>query len=291
MLTSVVIISKDERSLAATLDALRPMFNDGIDQVVVVDASEGRLDDIRADHAWVDWENFVQPRGVRITIPSQRNAGVAKARGDLIVFIDAGCIPRPMWLQRLLQPILHGSEHITCGPATARGANVYGGSRWSEPKTEYVSKAPTINMAFRREVFDAVGGFDERFDYGSDIDFTWRITASGERIRWISDAVVEHEWGTVPRQVKRAFVYGAASARLYRKHPRRIKESLQSNPVPFAYPAFLVGLPLTLRFRWYPLLLVVPLWRNRRADAPVLVLVDHIVHGAGVLAEMSGCNR
>jgi hypothetical protein len=48
---------------------------------------------------------------------------------------------------------------------------------------------------------------------------------------------------------------------------------------------FLLGLPLTVRLRWYPLLLAVPLWRNR-ANAPVRVVVDHLWFGSGVLREL-----
>ncbi len=291
MKTSIVIISKDESQLGATLESLRGLVAGTVDQVVVVDASQRRLDGIRIAHPWVEWIDYSQPEGVRVTIPHQRNAGVLRADGDVIVFIDCGCMPQDMWLERLIAPLADESEMVTCGPATARNSNVYGGSRWAEPNDDYVSKAPTINMAFRREVFNAVDGFDETFEYGSDIDFTWRIIERGYRLRWVGDAVVEHEWGTVKRQMKRAYTYGAASARLYRKHPNRIPEALKSNPVPLLYPLYLLGLPIALKHRSYAALLLVPLWRNRHADNPLLVLGDHLMHGAGVLAELTGARR
>ena len=50
------------------------------------------------------------------------------------------------------------------------------------------------------------------------------------------------------------------------------------------YPVFLLGLPLTLIFPLYPALLLVPAWRNRPRGVPVLV--DHLVYGGGVLAEL-----
>jgi glycosyltransferase involved in cell wall biosynthesis len=291
MQTTIVIISKNEERLIDTLDALAVHEPGLIDQIVVIDASAGRLDHVRRAHPHVEWEDYTPPSGVRVSIPQQRNRGVRLARGEVVVFIDCGCLPQPGWLRLLLGPIADGSEQITCGPATARGSNVYGGSVWSQHADTYVDRAPTINLAFRREVFDEVGGFDESFEYGSDIDFTWRVTEHGHRIRFVAEAVVEHEWGDVRRQVRRAFAYGVANARLYRKHPRRIRAALADNPVPFAYPLFLLGLPLTMRFRAYPLLVLVPLWRNRRGDSPLLVLADHLVHGAGVLAEVSGVRR
>ena len=51
------------------------------------------------------------------------------------------------------------------------------------------------------------------------------------------------------------------------------------------YPAFLLGLPLTLVFPCYPALLLIPAWRNR-ADGAVRVLVDHLCYGVGILAEL-----
>jgi GT2 family glycosyltransferase len=151
-----------------------------------------------------------------------------------------------------------------------------------------VSAAATINLAFRREAFDAVNGFDESFGAGEDIDFTWRLNDVGYRLRWVPDAVVEHEWGDTHRQMRRSFSYGAAWARLLRKHPRRFGGVLRDYPVAVIYPVFILGLPLTVKYRSYPLLLLVPLWRARREEAPLLVLLDHLVQGAGVLAEVSG---
>ena len=125
MKVSLVIVSKDEPALADTLDAVEKLTSGLLDEVVVVDASQRRLDRVRIDHPWVAWHDYEQPEGVRVTISHQRNIGVARARGDVIVFIDCGCIPRAHWLDRLLAPDLRrrrvghvrsgriaGSEHL-----------------------------------------------------------------------------------------------------------------------------------------------------------------------------------
>jgi hypothetical protein len=285
--TSLVIVSKDERLLGETLQALKPFVGHVLAEVLVVDASNGALDDIRTSHEWARWIDYVQPPGIHTTIAHQRNVGVRNAEGDIIVFTDSGCLPEDGWLERLLAPILEDGEAVTCGPTRAIGKSVYSGVHWwGNANMDYVPMAPTINLAFRREAFDAVGGFDETFGSAEDIDFTWRLTDSGYRLRWVQDAVVQHDWGTPERQLRRAFFYGKGGCRLLRKHPHRIPEAVKQNSVPLVYALFLLGLPLTLRWRWYPLLLLWPIWRQRKDELRWLVLLDHLVMGAGVLHEL-----
>jgi GT2 family glycosyltransferase len=284
---SVVIVNKDDRHLAETLDALAPFVGTTVQEVVVVDASRGDLDDIRRSNEWVRWTDYQQPPGVRTSIAHQRNLGVRLAEGDIIVFTDAGCLPESGWLERLLAPIFEDGEDVTCGPARAIGKSIYSGDRWwGNSDAKYVSTATTINIAFRSEAFDAVGGFDESFGSAEDIDFTWRLTDSGYRLRWVPDAVVLHDWGSPKRQVRRSFFYGRGMCRLLRKHPHRIEASARENSVPFVYSIFILGLPLTLKWRWYPLLLLWPIWRQRNEELPWIVLVDHLSVGAGVLYEL-----
>ena len=223
-----------------------------------------------------------------MSIPHQRNVGVREAKGDIIVFTDAG-LPAAAragsnaWWRRC-----RTDESVTAGVPRASRAR-------SSTKSPLSGRARIRTCGRRRpsispsavEVFDAVGGFDESFAYGSDVDFSWRVNDLGYRIRYVPDAVIQHDYGTPRRQRRRSYVYGKARARLYRKHRARRKYVLRDDPIVVVYPLFLLGLPLTLIFPPYPLLLLVPAWRNR-SQGIAQVLVDHLWFGAGVLAELAG---
>ena len=289
---SVVIISKDEASLDDTLTAVTAQAQalEESAEVVVVDASDGRLDYIRLRHqAQVRWVQFDQPPRITISIPHQRNAGVRAAKGEIIVFTDAGCRPEPEWLAQLVKPLLQ-DEHIVAGITISPPGNT-GDSVADRLMVEgtlanrYLKEAAsTINLAFRREVYDTVGGFDEGFAYGSDTDFSWRTTDAGYRIRGVPDAIALHDTGTLRRQLRRSYVYGKARVRLYQKHRARLRHILRNDPAVVAYPVFLLGLPLTFVYPFYPALLLIPAWRNR-SDGAVGVL-KNLTFGAGVLAEL-----
>lgn len=292
MNVSLVIVSKDEPTLADTLDAIGPPDGINFSEVLVVDASAGRLEWAHRSHPWARWIDFKPQRPDRCTIAQQRNIGVRAAAGDIIVFTDCGCVPQEWWSQRLLAPILAGDEMMTAGPARAQQPSIYSGPRWSgNTSSPYVSGAATINMAFRRELFDVVEGFDETFEAGEDLDFTWRLTGSGYRIRWVPDAVVCHEWGGVARQLRRSLAYGRGWGHLMRKHPGKLPSALAENPVPLLYPLFVVGLPLTRKWPGYPALLLVPLWRARKEERPWLVVADHLALGVGVLLDVVAPRR
>ncbi len=283
MSVSVVVVSKNEPMLADTLQALQEVLA-AEDEVLVVDASAGALDDIRRAYGRARWIDFVAPPGVRISIPHQRNAGVAAARHDLIVFVDAGCVPRPGWRGELLAPLVAGAEDIVCGAvASPQGRNPYDSVGRD---ATYVEECPTINLAFRRDVFTRLGGFDEAFTYGSDVDFSWRAVDAGYRIRFSPNAVVEHHWGSPRRRLRRAYGYGRARVHLYRKHAGRRAAILRRDPIVIAYPLFLVGLPLALWQPAYLLALLVPLVHNRRSQ-PVRAVVNNLAFGAGVLRELA----
>jgi GT2 family glycosyltransferase len=288
---SIVVISKDEPSLGGTLEALQAQASGSEEpvEIIVVDASAGRLDDVRQANPSVEWIDFTAPTGVRISIPHQRNAGIDRATGEVIVFTDAGCGPSDDWLTRLTAPIRAGEELVTAGPA--RSANPedepYPHEVRRVSEAEYLDRAPTINLAFHRSVITTVGSFDEHFAYGSDIDFTWRLLDHGIKIRAVTDAPVTVEWGTPRRRRKRAYHYGQAKARLYLKHASHRRRVLRDDPITLIYPLFILGLPLTLAFPPYPLLLLVPAARAQR-ERPSDVLADHLLHGLGVLSVLLG---
>jgi cellulose synthase/poly-beta-1,6-N-acetylglucosamine synthase-like glycosyltransferase len=291
---SVVVISKNEEGLDDTLSSLAKQVS-GLDQpgeIVVVDASEGRLDHIRRHHnKTVRWLDFEPPPGVRVTIPHQRNVGVRKAQGEVIVFTDAGCIPSDGWLTRMTAPLRLGESAVAGTSQDMSGELVFPSEHIIRVEqvgdVSYLAECPTLNFGFTRAVYDSLGGFDESFAYGSDVDFTWRLNDSGYKVRYVPDASIQHDYGASRRQRRRSYIYGKARARLYKKHRARRKDILRNDPMVVAYPLFLLGLPLTLIFPPYPLLLLIPAWRNR-SDGIIRVLVDHLWFGAGVLAELAG---
>jgi GT2 family glycosyltransferase len=291
---SVVVISKDEEGLDDTLASLVKQL-DGLNEaaeIVVVDASSGRLEHIKQRHSsTVRWLDFQRLPDVRVTIPHQRNTGVRQAQGDIIVFTDAGCLPSDGWLARMTAPLRVGESAVAGTSRDMSGELVFPSEHIIRVEdagdVSYLAECPTLNFAFTRAVYDALGGFDETFAYGSDVDFTWRLNDAGYKVRYVPEASIQHDYGASGRQRRRSYIYGKGRARLYKKHRARRKDVLRNDPMVVAYPLFLIGLPLTLIFPLYPLLLLIPAWRNR-SDGIIRVLVDHLWFGAGVLAEIAG---
>lgn len=279
---SIVIIVRNDRGIANTLIGLEKQRKPAATEIVVVDSSNPTtLADIRAQHPDVLWYEFKPANPDKTSIPEQRNFGVSHAHGDIIVFIDANCIPLENWLVEMTRPILDGDETMTAGPVKASDPKKQLTFQPIGLKNGYVSASPTINLAFTKAVWEKVGGFDEAFLFGSDIDFTWRCIDAGNKIRFISKAFITHDWGDLHEQVTRSFKYGKARARLIKKHPeRRYQEFLNENVILTVYTLYLVGLPITILFLWYPLTIGVIMLKNIN-NKPLKTVTSNLIYTLG----------
>jgi GT2 family glycosyltransferase len=281
---SLVVVNKDDRGIADTLGALRrlPAEPGWTVETIVVDASGGRLDDVRRAFPGVRWIAFAADP-FKPTIPEQRNCGVAASQSDVVVFLDASCVPDPGWLPALVRPLVMDREVLVAGShrSTAKRsirdevAHFVGDHR-------YIDEASTLNLAVARRVFELVGAFDEAFHYGSDVDFTWRAVDAGCRIRYVPEAVVAHDWGPLRSELRRSFLYGQARYRLYAKHAWRRRTAWRHDPEAVAYPLFLLIAPLAVINPWIAALLAIPFVKNLR-HRPLLTVIHHLVYGAGIL--------
>lgn len=82
-----------------------------------------------------------------------------------------------------------------------------------------VSYVPAAALAVRRSTFEQLGGFDESFRYGEDVDFVWRAVEAGHIVRYEPLAEVTHRPRTSFEAWARQRVgYGSAAASLAARH-------------------------------------------------------------------------
>lgn len=133
-----------------------------------------------------------------------RNIGAAAAAGTRIAFTDDDCAPLESWLTALDRALDRGDRRATCGftrnvspdLASEAGQIVVDALRRAErtPGGD-PAFAPSSNLAFRRDEFEAIGGFDESFPgaAGEDRELCERWVAAGNQLVEVNGAVVAHE--------------------------------------------------------------------------------------------------
>ncbi len=277
---SVMIIVKNDPGVEQTLELLVPQAQAGSAEVIVVDASApATLQKIRDRFPSVRWEYYDQA-GKRFTIPEQRNLALELAKGTYLIFIDASCAPVDGWLDAIIEDLNEG-EAIVCGPVL--DTNEHNLVRYIPGRNErsHVRECTTVSVGFKREVLDAIKGFDESLAYGEDVDFFWRASSAGFAICSDPRVAVSHDWGSTNEQFRRAFRYGRARALIHKKHFRtRWRQLLLHEPHVWIYPLYIVCLPIAIVWPWYLLLLLVPLIKNRSWK----LVVHHFVFAAGVIS-------
>src|SRR5260221_94106 len=156
---SVIIVVKNDPGIENTLGLIFDQKIDTDFEVIVIDASaHQRLAAIRNKYPRVTWEQYDQ-RGKRFTISEQRNRGLEIARGEIIVFIDANCMPAKDWLAALVS-VVAGGENIVCGPCRPSNSKNFVHYIQEHAAKTYVEECTTINVAMRRQVVNAIGFFD-----------------------------------------------------------------------------------------------------------------------------------
>ena len=195
---SVVIPSyQSAQTIAACLGALLGQDFAEPFEIIVVDSSTDRT-------AAIIQERFPQVVLIalsRQTLPGPaRNLGVQRARGEIIAFLDADCIPARDWLAHIVAA--HDAGHAIVGGAVLNGtpnstvgwAGYIGEFREFLPQGEArrVAHIPTCNISYKASIFRRYGGFPEAHYPQEDLLFNWMLGRQGEHIRFDPAIRVTH---------------------------------------------------------------------------------------------------
>lgn len=220
---SIIIPSyRAAATIRACLTALRDQQIDQPYEIIVVDSSPDESVVLAAR---------LFPAVQVIHLPSQtdpalaRNIGAQQAQGDYLAFIDADCIAAPDWLRRLVATLEHGYDAVGGAIGNGNGATLVS---WAGYLCEFREFLPSMtardvpnltlgNVAYRRAIFEAAGGFPVGAFPQEDQVFHHTLRRLGARIRFDPQIVVAH----THRTERAAFLehqrrIGRANARVLR---------------------------------------------------------------------------
>lgn len=278
---AVVICSfNGARRIGRALDAVDAQTIRGDLEVLIVDdgSADGTGDIARARGLTVI--RHERNRG----LSAARNTGMRAATAPVVAFIDDDCEPVPQWAELLVAgygddgtgkdvtgvggPVVpvtgqgflaryveRNNRHepleleLTTSQALPYRFLLYLRNQWSPrppgPRRDVYSFTGG-NMSFRRDALLAVGGFDERFRFGSEEeDLSRRLRRAGrDRLVFVPEASLSHRFEPTLRGVlRRNVAYGRGNALQYRKWPG-------VRPTLFPWPALVAALLVASAWLW-----------------------------------------
>lgn len=198
---SVVVPHYDQQ---AQLDRTLAALAGQADEVVVADDGSAVAPTVPAGVRLVRQED----RGFRAA--AARNLGAAATTGQVLVFLDADTVPEPGFVDALVRRAAACPDVLAVG--RRRHADLSGDGR-ELPEPAWLTEAYAASrdlldadgrsfrfvisavMACRRELFEDLGGFDERYvGYGGeDWDLAYRAWNAGAVLVHERDAVAVHD--------------------------------------------------------------------------------------------------
>jgi hypothetical protein len=304
---SVIVPARDAaQTLPRTLAALSAQRGAPSHEVIVVD--DGSRDGTAALVG--DGVRLIGTPGVGSG--EARNRGVAAARGRLLAFTDADCVPAPGWLAAGARAL--ATADLVVGAVMPDGeVGPFARTVWVGCETGLYE---TANLFMTRVAFERAGGFEPWLrdegrprgwtnpEIGEDLWLGWRARRAGARSAFCGDALVHHAVhprgpGGYVGERRRLRHFPALAARVpeLRGHLFFGRVFLSRRTAAFDAGLVAVAVAVTRRSPW-PLAAAVPyaVLVGRRAGphgtgAPLVAAVEVLADGVGFASLVAGSLR
>lgn len=231
MKISVVIPAyNEERHLGECLEALLNGNEKPYEIIVADGCSTDKTRAIAEEYGAIVVENE------RKHAAGGRNTGIKRAKGDVIAFIDADCVPDKDWLKEIHKAFEEDNidglgTYIEAAPAK----NIYE-EFWSHLSLQilmsygnepYYVTEKTLNTAFitascayKRSLLCEINGFSNFFgNNAEDIDICWRALDAGAKLKYVPSAkIISHAPDNLSGICKKSFRNGISSSKLQKVH-------------------------------------------------------------------------
>jgi GT2 family glycosyltransferase len=137
-----------------------------------------------------------------------RNTGIRASAAPLVACTDDDCLPAPDWAATLVNEfagdcslaVLGGRVDLYDACDAALGIRTTTERRCVDSVSDVFALMIGCNLAFRRDVFTALGGYDVRFGRpggttGDDVDFVYRAVRRGFSVMYSPRSLVLHAHG------------------------------------------------------------------------------------------------
>ncbi len=163
-----------------------------------------------------------------------RNYGALQARGDVLFFTDADCLPHSDWLETMMPHFYKPDVAVVAGSyGIANPDNRLSWAIHCEILFRHRALMPefplyfgSFNFAIQKSIFEQVGGFDASYRdaSGEDNDLSYKISSSGHKIYFAKDALVDHYHPeSLGKYLSQQYRHGFWRAQMYRDHPKMAK--------------------------------------------------------------------
>ena len=221
---TVVIPCRDDTHLPATLESLAAQKHAPSFEVIVVDDSgHDPAHGVERNRNRLELRVVAARHGA--TSGENRNVGVAAARGDLVLFVDADDTVNDEYVRAMVEALQ--AHPFVCSRVDVVSLNPWNPGGTHPQQTglitadmDFLPFAGAGTLGIRRSLFEDIGGFDPCLPQYHEADFCWRLQLAGHEAPWlVPGAELHYRLGDRPSErLRTAAARGMGEAALYRRY-------------------------------------------------------------------------